>query len=83
MPKVRMEDLVEGGFVNDQSGQATERVRKQYLGSQSTSSENKLIHKSTRNMILRPGEQKPIRPIPPAGKPKIRPLGNPTLKKFR
>lgn len=29
MPKVRLQDLAEGGFINDRSGKATTKVRKQ------------------------------------------------------
>ena len=32
MPKVRLEDVAEGGFINDASGKATERVRKNFKG---------------------------------------------------
>ena len=55
MPTPRMEDMMEGGFINDRSGKATEAVRRKMTGAQSSEAENKRLQKKMRPLIRRQG----------------------------
>ena len=51
--KLRMEDLMEGGFINDRTGQATRRMREQMRrmgGKQVTPQEQKAPRQGNRTM---------------------------------